>query len=138
MNRCTGNKRDGTPCTLPAKAPSAYCWAHDPANADQRQKMAKKAGSASKTSQELRSLKQRLTAVGEDVLANRVNRANAAVAAQCWGVAVRAAEAEVKVRELESIKIPEFETLQAEVNELRALVEQQTSSTRRGGGSWAG
>jgi len=99
--------------------------------------MAKKAGSSSKTSQELRSLKQRLTAVGEDVLAGRVNRANAAVAAQCWGVAVRAAEAEVKVRELESIKIPEFETLQSEVAELRALLDQQSSSTKRGT-SWAG
>jgi hypothetical protein len=138
MNRCAGTKRDGTPCTLPAKGPSGLCWAHDPANADQRQKMAKKAGSTSKSSQELRSLKQRLPAVGEDVLAGRVNRANAAVAAQCWGVAVRAAEAEVKVRELESIKIPEFETLQQEVAELRSLVEQQASSTKLGGGAWAG
>src|SRR4051794_22963923 len=38
MSHCVATKRDGTPCTLSAQPGNEYCWAHDPANAEQRTK----------------------------------------------------------------------------------------------------
>jgi hypothetical protein len=32
--RCKGTRADGQPCGMPPMADSAFCWSHDPANAD--------------------------------------------------------------------------------------------------------
>jgi hypothetical protein len=45
-SRCRGTKRNGERCTLPATGPEGLCWAHDPANAEQRRRTASKAGTA--------------------------------------------------------------------------------------------
>jgi hypothetical protein len=54
---CSGTKRDGTPCTLPAMAGSEWCWNHDPARAAERSRNASHAATAkhSKIGQEIRS-----------------------------------------------------------------------------------
>ena len=84
--RCRGTKRDGEPCTLPAKGSDGYCWAHSPENAEQRRRQASRAG-RSKPSREIVEIKDLLSELtervlgGEDVEALETGRA--AVANQC-------------------------------------------------------
>lgn len=45
MNRCLGTKRDNSPCTVTVEPPqAAYCWWHDPVNADKREQAAVRGG----------------------------------------------------------------------------------------------
>jgi len=76
------------------------------------------------------------------VLSRKVDRGNAAVAAQCWGVAVRAIEAEVKLRELQESRLVETQLRVQEQNELigrmealeeRLAAEKKTEGGRRWG-----
>jgi hypothetical protein len=118
--RCSGNKRDGSPCTATVEPPKQYCWWHDPANADKRRRAASKAGK-SKPSRELASIKTRLSDLADDVLEGRQDRGVAAVASQVLNVYLRAVSVELKVKE------------QAELIErLEALEEQLERSARRG------
>ena len=57
--RCRGVKRDGGPCTLPANSPDGYCWAHSPKHAEERRRMASRAGK-SRGSREVANLKGEL------------------------------------------------------------------------------
>ena len=139
MRQCQATKRDGTPCTLPAQGKAGLCWAHDPANAEKR-KSGQRKGGRSKPLTDISVLQRKLSTLGDDVLAGKVNRANASVAAQAWGVAVRALEAWVKVRELEEarltevgLKVKEQEQILERVEQLEALLEKRGT-----GGSWRG
>jgi hypothetical protein len=96
--RCSGNKRDGSPCTATVEPPKQYCWWHDPANADKRRRAASKAGK-SKPSRELASIKTRLSDLADDVLEGRQDRGVAAVASQVLNVYLRAVSVELKARE---------------------------------------
>ncbi len=96
--RCTGTKRDNSPCTATVEPPQRYCWWHDPANADKRRRAASKAGK-SKPSRELASIKQRLSDLSDDVLAGEVDKGVAAVASQVLNVYLRAMSVELRVRE---------------------------------------
>jgi hypothetical protein len=120
--KCTANKRDGSPCSLPAQGANGLCWAHDPTNADARRKGASKGG-RSKPGSELHMLKQKLITLGDDVLSHKVDRGNAAVAATCYGTAIKAVEAEVKVRELQESKLVETQLRVQEQNELIGRME---------------
>jgi hypothetical protein len=86
----------------------AFCVAHDPERAEQRKAAASKAG-RSKPSAEIRALKYKLVKLGDDVLAHKVNRADASVATQAWGAAIKACEVEVRLREYEEVTLREFE-----------------------------
>ena len=59
MNQCRSNKRNGEPCTLPAKGPNGYCWAHSPQHASERRRAASRAG-RSKPSREVRAIKEEI------------------------------------------------------------------------------
>jgi hypothetical protein len=96
--RCSGNKRDGSPCTATVEPPKQYCWWHDPANADKRRRAASKAGK-SKPSRELAGIKQRLSDLAADVLEGRQDKGVAAVASQILNVYLRAVSVELKARE---------------------------------------
>jgi len=54
---CRANKRNGSPCTAPASGADGYCWAHDPANAERRRRIASRGGRG-KGSGELTDLKR--------------------------------------------------------------------------------
>jgi hypothetical protein len=85
MARCSATKRNGEPCTLPAKGRSGYCWAHDPSNASARKRYATRAGKGGgrgRPSTELRRLQDRFEQLSEDVLSGEINRADGAVAGQ--------------------------------------------------------
>jgi hypothetical protein len=96
--RCTGTKRDNSPCTATVEPPKRFCWWHDPGNADKRRRAASKAGKA-KPNRELASIKTRLSDLADDVLADKVDKGVAAVASQVLNVYLRAMSVELRVRE---------------------------------------
>jgi hypothetical protein len=99
MAVCRATKANGEPCRVPATGPHGYCWAHDPANAEQRSRMASKAA-RSKPSRELIRLKAQLVDLTKDVLSGEIETGRAAVANQLINTLIRAIEQERKMREL--------------------------------------
>jgi hypothetical protein len=121
MTRCGATKRDGTPCTLPAKGLSGYCWAHDPANREQRRKMASRAARSNRRNRptrELQDVKHRLIDLANDVLEGRADRSCAAVAGQLLNTAIRALEVERKWHETDDLeaRVAELEGYAAQGN----------------------
>ena len=59
MAVCSGTRRDGGACTLPATAGSPWCWNHDPSRAGERTRNASRAASAkhSKIDGEIRDVR---------------------------------------------------------------------------------
>jgi hypothetical protein len=96
--RCRGTKRNGEPCSLSANGPDGYCWAHSPANAEQRRRMASRAGKA-KPNREIPEIKRRLSTLADDVLEGSVDKGVAAVVSQVLNVYLRAVSVELKARE---------------------------------------
>ncbi len=101
-NVCRANKRDGSPCTTPATGANEFCWAHDPANAAQRSRIASKGGRG-KGGGELPDLKKQLKDLAAGVLNGSIDRSRAAVANQILNTLIRAIEQERKVREMEEL-----------------------------------
>ena len=97
-SRCRGIKRDGEPCSLSANGPDGYCWAHSPRHAEERRRMASRAGK-SKPSRELAGIKQRLWDLADDVLEGRQDKAVATAATQVLNVYLRAISIEMKQKE---------------------------------------
>jgi hypothetical protein len=131
--KCHAITAKGEPCRGLVHPGNDYCPAHDPARAEARKRSASKAG-RSRAGSELHALKQKLIALGDDVMAGRAHRGDAAVAAQAWGVAIKAVEAEVKVRELQEarlvetqLRVREQEDLLVRLEELESLVESRKS-----------
>ncbi len=118
--RCSGITRSGSRCQRSAEGPHGLCWAHDPTNADQRRRLASKAGK-SKPDRELANIKQRLSDLADDVLEGRQNRGVAAVASQVLNVYLRAVSVELKAREQLEL-----------IERLEALEEQLERGARRG------
>jgi hypothetical protein len=100
---CCATKRNGEPCTAPATCSNGYCWAHDPANADKRRRMASKAGS-SKGGGEIAELKTQLKKLAADVLSGEVGRSEAAVVNQILNTRARLIELDRKIREQEELE----------------------------------
>ncbi len=120
MSQCPAITRNGGACKGWVRPGDVYCVAHDPARAEQRSAAASKAG-RSKPSAEIRTLKNKLIRLGDDVLAHKVNRADASVATQAYGAAIKACEAEVKLREYEEVTLPEFTEIVRRVEEIESL-----------------
>ena len=99
---CRANKRDGSPCTTPATGTDGYCWAHDPANADERRRIASRGGRG-KGGGELADLKRQIKDLAASVLDGSADRGRAAVANQLYNTLIRAIEQERKQRELEEL-----------------------------------
>jgi hypothetical protein len=100
---CRASKRDGSPCTAPVTGSNGYCWAHDPANADKRRRMASRAGS-SKGSGEITDLKKQLKDLAADVLSGKVARGDAIAVNQILNTRARLIELERKIREQEELE----------------------------------
>jgi hypothetical protein len=108
--RCRGTKRDGEPCTLPAKGPDGYCWAHSPQHAEERRRMASRAGRA-KPSRELVVLKEEIKAAIAGVKAGDLDRNDAGAMFRGYSVLLEFIKVERGIRledelaaELEEIK----------------------------------
>lgn len=127
MNHCLGTKRDNSPCTVAVEPPQAYCWWHDPANAEQRKQAASRGGKRAgrgRPQVELADIKQRLSDLADHVLDGTIDKGKGAVVSQVLNVYLRALSVELKVREQEEIL--------ERVAELEALMEQQKQGGRRG------
>jgi hypothetical protein len=99
MARCGGIKRDGGRCTVIVNgSQTTYCYQHDPKRAEERRRNASRAARA-KPSRELTGIKQRLSDLADDVLADKGHRGVAAVASQILNVYLRAVSVELKARE---------------------------------------
>ena len=97
--RCSAIKASGERCKVSVEPPATLCWAHDPANRETRRRITSKAGKSRGPSRELATIKQRLSDLADDVLADKVNRASAAVAGQILNTYIRAVSVELKARE---------------------------------------
>jgi hypothetical protein len=123
--RCAAITSAGERCKLDATNGS-YCWSHDPENADERRRRARRGGKA-RGAGELSEIKRLL----ED-LTSRVLRAEgtepldtgpAAVANQLINTRLRAIEQERKIRETE---------------DLEARIEALERAQEKGGRRWSG
>jgi hypothetical protein len=99
---CRANKRDGSSCTTLATGSNGYCWAHDPANAEERRRIASRGGRG-RGGGEIAVLKGQIKDLAADVLEGKVDRGRAAVANQLYNTLIRAIEQERKQRELEEM-----------------------------------
>jgi hypothetical protein len=104
MAVCRATKASGDPCKAPATGPHGYCWAHDPANAEQRSRMASRAA-RSKPSRELVRVRAQLEDLTRDVLAGALETRRAAVANQLINTRLRAIEQERKIKETEELEV---------------------------------
>jgi len=103
MVRCSATKRNGEPCRISVEPSVQVCWAHDPANYEQRQRITSRAGK-SKPNKELLSVKERLSVLADGVLDGSTDKAVGAVASQILNVYLRALEQERKWKELNEIE----------------------------------
>src|SRR5215210_5690345 len=130
MAQCAGNTRNGRPCRGLVRLGSDYCPAHDPARQEARRKAASKAA-RSKPGGEVRSLKDRLEGLADDVLAGRVEPKAAAVVTQIANVHTRLLEFEKKFQELDEFgaKIAALEEkLEAKIAALEKEAERRRES----------
>jgi len=124
MARCAGKKGDGTPCERIVGASQQYCYAHDPAFAEDRKRAASKAARSpakGRSNTEIREIKARLKHLYAAVLEGRVERAAAAVANQIANTQLRAIELERKLHE--------HDALEGQWEELVAMLEEAERRT---------
>ncbi len=112
MALCLGTKRNGERCTATVEPPQAFCWWHDDANAEQRQRAASRGGK-SKPSRVTRDLHLLLESLTEQVVSGELAPYPASVAGQLVGVRLRLLEYERRVKEQDEL-----------VGRLEALEEQ--------------
>ena len=116
MAVCRANKRDGTPCTLPANGLDGCCWAHSPANAEERRRAASRAGRA-KPSREVANLKAEVRSVIAKVESGALDRTDGAVVLQGYRVLKDLVELERKVKATDE--------LAAQVKEIREELDRR-------------
>jgi len=146
MPRCSGFKRDNSQCERIVGESNAYCFAHDPLRKAERSANASKAGKSTRSQAigDLHALKEKLIKLGDDLVAGDAHRGDAAVAATCYGTAVKVIEAETKIRELQESRLVETQLKVQEQTELIARLEaieeaqvaQAAEKPSMGGGRW--
>src|SRR5215211_887261 len=110
--RCAAITSAGERCKLDATSGS-YCWSHDPANAQERHRRARRGGKA-KGAGDLSDLKRRISEVIDAVLEGSQDRGRAAVAIQGFNALRAVLEQERKIKETEDLegRIQALEDLQ--------------------------
>jgi hypothetical protein len=127
LARCTGITQAGTACKgIPIQG-SDYCYAHDPAHADERRRHGSKGGKRGgrgRPVSELARLQGRFEDLANKVLSGEVERARAAVACQLLNGARACVRDGLAAREQEELT----ERLEA----LEAALEHKRRGTRWG------
>lgn len=103
MARCRGVKQDGSQCTVTVNPPQDYCWWHDPANGDKRQRAASRGGKAKagKVSKDLHALLESLT---RRVIDGDLETSRGAVANQLITTRIKLFEYERRLKETEELE----------------------------------
>src|SRR5215210_8148562 len=110
MAKCTFTKRNGDECRGVAVGPLGGCYQHDPSYELDRKRDAQRNGKrggrgrSNPGTADLHRLQYRFEALAEQVLAGTVERADAAVAAQCLNGARSCIAASAKLREIEDFE----------------------------------
>ena len=110
QRRCSAITKAGTRCQRSADGQNGLCFAHDPANAEQRRRTAARGGRG-KANREVATLKEELKTVIADVKAGELDRNDAAVMIQGYRALKDFIALERQVRETEE--------LAAEIEELK-------------------
>jgi hypothetical protein len=121
--RCAAITKGGERCKADATSGS-YCWSHAPENAEARRARGRKGGKA-RGAEEVAEVKRELRRVIDDVRSNRLERGVGAVLFQGFTCLRGVLELERKVRETDK--------LEAQVEELRARLEQVRKEANRWG-----
>jgi hypothetical protein len=108
--QCSFIKASGVRCRGAARGQHGLCWAHDPANAEQRRRTASRGGRG-KANREVVILKEEIKAVITDVKAGELDRNDAAVIIQGYRALKDFIALERQVRETDE--------LAAEIEELK-------------------
>lgn len=127
MVRCTTITQGGGRCKGRAIDSSGLCHAHHPDRAEQRRRAASrggKRGGRGRPQVELARIKERLSALADQVLAGEVDRSDAVAVGQLYNTVIRAMGVELKVREQQDL----IERLE----ELESLLERQKADRRWG------
>ncbi len=106
MAVCSYLKDDGTRCRAAPLRGEPWCYVHHPDLAQKRQAASRRGGhrgGRGRPLAELAAVKRQLRDLADDVIAERIDRGNAAVASQVLNVYLRAVSVEVKVREQDEI-----------------------------------
>jgi len=103
MPKCSAIKVDGLRCERIVGAGKAFCFSHDPNRGEERAAISAKGG-RSRLGGELSSIKKDLRQLADDVLEGKQDKGRAAIAAQIFGVLIRANQVELKAREVEELE----------------------------------
>ena len=112
MAQCSAVKPNGHRCTILVGDKQTFCWAHDPAHAEQRRQRASKGGKA-KPNREIKDIKSLCRDLTERVLCGELQPGPAAVANQLINTRLRAIEQERKVKETDEL-LARVEALEAQ------------------------
>ena|SRR5215208_7212853 len=107
MPRCAGKKADQSPCERIVGSSQQYCYAHDPAFAEDRKRAASKAARSpakGRSTSEIREVKAQLKALYAAVLEGVVGRQDAAVCTQICNTRLRVIELERKLHEHDEVE----------------------------------
>ena len=107
MALCAGIKGDGGQCGAQAIRSEEWCFNHHPDYENARRRRASRGGGkrGGRPQADVSPLKDKLIALGEDVLEGSVYRANAAVAGWLWNIAIRAIRTGLKAKEVEELEV---------------------------------
>lgn len=109
-DRCIAIKKDGNRCSKETEPGSALCWSHDPANEEERRRIASRGGKASTAvlaerrgpaAQEIRELKDELRSLARDVKEGEVPPPVGTALNQIYNTLLRAMDQERRSRETE-------------------------------------
>ena len=107
IERCTAITKNGSRCSKDAEPGSALCWSHNPANEEERRRIASRGGRASTAvlaerrgpaAQEIRELKDELRTLARDVKEGEVPPVGTALN-QIYNTLLRAMDQERRTRE---------------------------------------
>jgi hypothetical protein len=130
MARCSALKADGTPCERIVSISETFCYAHDPATADERKRTAAKAGQRGgrgrpgPRAKEIREVKTSIRQLVDDVLTGRQYTSRGNTVSALWNTYLRAIEVELQALEQEEL-----------VGRLEEL-EEQTMRQEEGRKKW--
>ena len=130
MAPCSAVRASGQPCKGTATPGKAYCWAHDPANAEQRRRIASKAGKRGgngRPAVDLQEIKGQLQAMLGGVLSGRILPNVAAVATQIQHARLRVVEVERKLQEQQEL-LARIEALEERAQAQAEARDPQTRS----------
>jgi hypothetical protein len=104
MAQCSAIKGNGERCRGTASGQHGYCWAHDPANAEARKRVASKGGRTKPKADGIKDVKGWLLKLASDVENGKLEAKDGSVVSQILNVYLRGVETERKIKEQEELE----------------------------------